>query len=154
MATRNESGVADREADAVDGHGALLHGAEAAAAGFVAEGEVPTAVGVLAGGADGGLVDVSLNDMSVEQGIGFHRAFEIDQIADAEQPEVAAVEGLLHGRNGVGIPGDVHHRQTNAVMCYALINFELGGKGRPERKILVLPVRPDRHDLGRTLHDA
>src|SRR5699024_3133654 len=64
--------VADREAHAVHGYGSLLHGAQSAALRFVLEGEIPASAGILHGGADCRLVHVALNDMTVEQRIGFH----------------------------------------------------------------------------------
>jgi hypothetical protein len=92
--------------------------------------------------------------MAVEQRIGLHRPLEVHQIARAEQPEVAPVERLLHGRDGVGIVFDAHNRQTYAVMCYALVDFQLAAEVRAQREIPVLTVRADGHHLRRALHDT
>ena len=146
--------VADREAHAVDRHRTFLDRAKSGALRLVLEGEVPASVGILLRRADRRLVDVPLHDVPVEQGIGFHRPFEVDQIAFAQQPEVAPVERLLHGRHGVGVLRDVHNCQTYAVMCYALVDFQLLAEIRPEREILVLTVRADRNHFRRTFHDA
>ena len=131
----------------------LLHGTEPTALRFVGERIVPAAVGVLAGRAYGRLVDMPLDDMPVEQRIWFHRAFEVHQIAHSQQAEVAPVERLLHRRDRIRIIADVHNCQTYAVMCYALVDFQLAAKVRAQRKILVLTVGTDVHDLRHAFHD-
>ena len=95
-----------------------------------------------------------LHDMPVEQRIGFHRPLDVDQITDLQRPQVAAQQRLLHGRHGVGVLREVHNCQTYAVMCYALVDFQLLAEIRPEREILVLTVRADRNHFRRTFHDA
>ena len=146
--------IADRQAHAVHRHRAFLHGAETAALRLVFESEVPAAVGVFLRGADGRLIDVPLHDVAVEQRIGFHRAFEVHQITRLQQAEVAFVERLLHRGNGIGVVADVHNCQTYAVMCYALIDFQLFAEVRAKRKILVLTVGADLHDLPHAFHDT
>ena len=99
-------GVADGEADAVDGDGAFVDG-EITLPGHLAvfgvfEGEVGGAVGIVHRDTLGRFIDMTLNDMTVESSIHQHGAFYIDFIADLQQTEVRAVEGLLHGGDGVG----------------------------------------------------
>ena len=146
--------VADRQAHAVHRHRTLLDRAKPAALGFVLEREVPTAVGVFLGRAPGRLVHMPLHDMAVQQRIGLHGPFEVDQVADLEQPQITPVESLFHSRHRVGVALDAHDRQTYAVMGYALVDFQLLREVRAECEVPVLTVRADSYDFRRPLHDA
>ena len=44
---------------------------------------------------------MALNDMTVKTAVHQHGAFDIDFVAHLQQSEVRAVEGLLHGGDGV-----------------------------------------------------
>ena len=99
-------GSANGEADAVDGHAALVDGEIAVPdhllRAFVFEGVLMAALLVFYCDADGGLVDVALHDMPVQSAIHQHRALHIHFVAHLEQSEVAALQSLAHSGHGVG----------------------------------------------------
>ena len=126
-------GVADGKRHAVDGYGAFFDGNVSFSRHFrrdvVGEREVSATVDDVDSGANGCLVDVALHDVSVEPSVEEHTSLEVDEVADFEQTEVAAVEGFLNGRNGeCAITGEVDHGKTDAVVSDRLVNSQLVGK--------------------------
>ena len=125
-------GVADGEADAIDGDGALVDG-EVALLGHLAvfgifEGEVGGAVSIVHRNTTGRFIHMALNDMSVETAVHQHGAFYIHFIADLQQTEVRAVEGLLHGGDRIGTILDGDDGEADAIMGDALIDFQFVDK--------------------------
>lgn len=144
--------VADREAHAVDGHRSLLDRAVVALR-LVAEGEIPAPLGILDRRADGRLIHMPLHDVAVEQRVGPHRPFDIDQIAHLQRPQIAAQQRLLHGGHRIGIFRQIDHRQTHAVVSDALVDLQLAAESRTQGEMLVLLFVADGHHGRRLLYD-
>lgn len=98
-------GVADGERDAIDGDTAFVDG-EVALLSHLAvfgifEGEVGGAIGIVHGNATGRFIHMTLNNMAIEAAVHQHGTLYINLITHLQQTEVRAVEGFLHGGDGV-----------------------------------------------------
>ena len=102
---------------------------------------------------------MALDDMAVEQRIGFHRAFKVHQIArsqeaDLQLAQIAAQQRLFHCRYGVGILRNIHHGQAYAVVGNALIDLQLPAKIRTKSEGLILLFDTDIGERHRSFHDS
>lgn len=124
--------VADREAYAIDGDRTFFDGGISLCCHFgreiVCERVTPTAVLFYDRKTACGLVYMSLYDMSVQSAVHLHAAFEIDFVADFQQPEVAALQSLFDGSNRISVAVDADNGEANAVVSYALVDFQFIGK--------------------------
>ena len=125
-------GVAYRQTDAIDRDGTLVDGKVTMTRHllvlFVFEGEIGAAIGILHSDAAGSLVDVSLNDMSVETSIHQHRPLDVHLIADLQQSEVRTIQSFLHSSDGIGTVFYTYYGEAYTVMSYALVNAQLVDK--------------------------
>lgn len=126
-------GIADGEANPVDCDGSFLDGEVALcfelARYAVCECEDMAAVDFGDAVADGGAVDMSLYDVSVEAAVDFHGALEIDAVAGPEVAEIASAERLVDGSDGVsGVGMKLYDGKAHAVVSYRLVDGELIGK--------------------------
>ena len=124
--------IAHRQTYTIDRYRTFIDGEVPAfdhlAVGFVLEPIVIAAVRFLYGATHSRLVNVSLDYMSVETPVHYHRAFEVYAAAFSEQTEIAAVEGFAYRSNGILIARYIDYRQADAVVCNALVYFQLVGK--------------------------
>ena len=151
--------VAYSKAGAVDGDAALLHGDIAFAChrwvNVVVEGVIPAAVGLAHTGTGGGLVHMTLHDVSVKAAVHEHTALHVHLIAYFEQPEVAAVERLLNGGDSVGaVAWEFHHCEAHTVVRYALIYFQLIHKAALERDVEITFFFLECHHAGSLFYYA
>ena len=89
----------------------------------------PTAVEVAAFEADGGGVDMSLDDMSIEAAVHDEASFEVDEVAGFPVAEIGLFECLFDGGDAVEVVFYFFDGEANAVMGYALVDPEFGGDG-------------------------
>ena len=136
-----------RQRNAVDRYRPLVHGEIATSrhscVGFIFEGEVGGAIGIVHRRAVRRMVHMSLHDVTVQPAVHQHRAFHVHAVAYLEQSQVRALQRLLHCRDGIGVVDETNHRQAYAVVGYALVYFQLVDKRTGEREIYVLAVLPD-----------
>ena len=125
-------GIADGEGDAIDGDGALVDGEIAFLGHFavfgIFEGEIGAAVGIGHGDTLSRLIHMTLDNVPVEPAVHQHRALYIHFVANLQQPEVRAVEGLLHGGDGISAILDGNDGEAHAIMGDALINLQFVDK--------------------------
>ena len=119
---------------------------------FVFERVVVAAVGTLHGGAGGCLVHMPLHDVSVEQGVRPHAAFDVHPVARPEQAEVGFDECFVYGGHRIGVVRNGFHGQADAVVGDALVYPELFGYLAPHGEGLVLSIFPDVRDGGHPLY--
>ena len=105
-AERIALGVADRQAAAVDRHGAFLHG-DISFGGhrrvyFVTEFVVAASVNFLDAFNYGGAIHMPLDDMAVQTSVEHHGALEVDFRSLGQVTEIGALERLADGGDGVG----------------------------------------------------
>ncbi len=154
----HDVGFADSEAYAVDANRALVHSEIAAAyhiqTAVVFEAIIPTAVGFLHIDTACGLIDMPLDDMPVETLVEEHRAFDIDPVSLSEQPEVTALERLLHSGYGIEVSLDLHHREADTVVGDRLVDRERFMEWIAQRKMLIalFLLHPD--DLRHGFYDS
>ena len=120
--------IKDGEADAVEADGAFFYDEGSEFFGEF-EAEFPAAVEVFPLGADGGGVNVSLNDVTVQASIHLEASFQIDQMSGLPGVEVGLLEGLFDGGDPVGIVSDLFHGEADAVVGDTLVNFQFAGEG-------------------------
>ena len=144
------AGVADGEADTVDGDGAFLDGHVSLPShlrvGGVAEGVIPTAVGLAHVGADGRLVDVTLHDVAVQAAVHQHTALHVHAVANVQVSEVGALQCLAHGGNGIGVVRPTDDGQADTVVGDALIDLQFIHEGATQRQVQVALVLFQRND--------
>ena len=97
---------------------------------------------------------MSLHDVTVQSAVHHHRAFHVHLVAHLEQTEVAAVQGFLHGSNGISTVLDFHHGEADAVVRHALVYSEFINKRTFQRKVDVLLIMLDSHYCGHFFYNS
>ena len=109
---------------------------------------------ILNGYASCRLIDMALHDMSVQTSTHLHRAFDVHLIADFQQAEVRALEGLAHGSHRVGVILDAYHGEADAIMRNALINLQLVGERTTQGKMQVILLSFNGYDNGHAFYNS
>ena len=91
-------------------------------------------------------VYMTLHDVSVESAVHYHRALYVHLVAYLEQSEVRSVERFLHSRHRVVVAFDRYNGQANAVMSYALVDFQFVSERACQREVYILLVVFDGND--------
>jgi len=115
-------GIEEGKTDAIEADGAFFDDQGAEFFGEF-EAELPGAVCVVTVDADGGGIDVPLDDMPIEAAIHDHATFEIDEAAGLPVPEVCFFQGFIYGGNAVEVVADGFNGQAGAVVGYALVDL-------------------------------
>ena len=92
--------------------------------------------------------------MAVQSGVHDHRALHVHLVAHLEQSQVAAVQGFLHGSNGIGTVLDFHHGEADAVVRHALVDAEFIYERTFQGKVDVLLILLNRHYGGHFFYDS
>ena len=146
------------EADAVDGDGAFVH-AEISAGdhlfgGVVFKAVVPASIGFVGVNTNGFLIDVSLDDMSVETSSHEHGTLDVDIIADLEEIEIGETQGFLHRGDGIEVTFDLYDREADAVMGDRLIDSQRFAKGVAKREMFIRLLGLNLHDLSHSFYNS
>lgn len=121
---------------------------------IVLECEGITTLLVFLSGADSRLINMALNDMSVEPAIHHHATLHIDMVANLEQTEVRSVKRFFHRRDGISPVLNLHHSEANAIVSDALVDGQFIYKRALEVEINIFLIFIDAHDSGKFFYDT
>ena len=145
--------VEDGEADAVEADGAFFDDEVAEFLGEF-EAEFPAAVEFFAFGADGGGVDVTLNDMAVESAVHEEASFQVDEVAGFPVAQIGLFQGFPDGGHAVEIVFELFDGEADAVVGDALVYFEFAREGGGDPECLIGAVGLDGFDFAEGFDDA
>ena len=97
---------------------------------------------------------MALNDVTVQAAVHHHRTLYVHLVAHLEQSQIAAVEGFLHGCNGIGAVFDFHHGEADAIVRHALVDAEFIYERTFQGKVDVLLILLNRHNCGHFFYDS
>ena len=137
------SRVANGERDTIDGNRTLIDSEIATTGEFslhlILKSKDPTAVSLHEVDTLGSLIDMPLDDMTIETPIDAHAAFDIHLIADFKIAEIRTIESFADSCNSVGaILRETHHSKADAIMRHTLIDGELIDERTSERDIEII----------------
>lgn len=101
-----------------------------------------------------GAVYVSLHDVSVQTCVDHHGSFYVYGVSHVELSEVGSVECFFHCGDGVAVVGDVDDGEADAVVCDALVDFQLVDEGACECEVDVLQFVFDGNDFCALFYDS
>lgn len=91
---------------------------------IVFKGEIPAAFGVIYCHASSGLINMSLYDMPVQTSVHHHAALYINFITCLQQADIGPLNCFFHSGNRICTILNANYGQADAVMRYALVNFQ------------------------------
>ena len=101
---------------------------------YLCESKISRAISVFHCDTFGSLVHVSLYDMTIQTAVHHHRTLYVHLVAHLEQTQITAVQGFLHGGNGIGAVFYFHYGEADAVVRHALVYSEFINKRTFQRK--------------------
>ena len=97
---------------------------------------------------------MSLYDMTIQTAVHHHRTLYVHLVAYLEQTQITAVQGFLHGGNGIGTVLDFHHGEADAVVRHTLVDAEFINERALQRKVDVLLIMSDSYDGSHFFYDS
>ena len=150
------SGIAHREAYAVDGNAALVC-AEVSVAGHVSivcvlKGVDIAAVGIFKSGAYCCGIHMPLHYVTVKASVGWHGALYIDQVAHLQLANVGAEDRLTHSRHYVVAAAHISDGKAHSIVSQTLCHTELIGYVTAESDVKIVTYAIDGLYCGHSLN--
>ena len=92
--------------------------------------------------------------MAIQTAVHHHRTLYVHLVAYLEQSQITAVQGFLHGGNGIGTVLDFHHGEADAIVRHALVDAEFIYERTFQGKVDVLLILFNRHYGGHFFYDS
>ena len=114
----------------------------------------PAAVSFFDRGADGGHIDVALDDVPIKATSEEHASLKVHKVSDRELTEVRAVQCLLDGGHGVGVLVMSHDCEAYPVVSDALVDLKFAGERAGECEMKVFAFASESDDLAASFYDT
>ena len=92
--------------------------------------------------------------MTIQTAVHHHRTLYVHLVAHLEQTQITAVQGFLHGGNGIGAVFYFHYGEADAVVRHALVDAEFINERALQRKVDVLLIMSDSYDGSHFFYDS
>ena len=148
--------VNDGETHAVDGNGTFGDSDGRGVLSIILEIETPTAVVVNNLGTTCSLVNMTLDDMTVETAVHTHGTFHIDLSTNLPCAEVGLEHGLVHGSDNIllFLLVNLYDGKAAAIMRHALVDAKLVAKRHLQREVVVGILFFNFHDASGRFNDS
>jgi hypothetical protein len=114
----------------------------------------PATVSFFDRGADGGHINVPLDDVPIKATSEEHASLKVHKVSDRELTEVRAVQCLLDGGHGVGVLVMSHDCEAYPIVSDALVDLKFAGERAGECEMKVFAFASESDDLAASFYDT